>query len=155
MKKKKNNKTFTLLLIASIMFTVALPLASCSQTKSEANSETKPATQQEQPPTLDGKSFAIQTMEKDKPETAVAENCMFADGYFDNMECHQYGFGKAKYTAENAGDGVMRFEATMDGGSEGSMTWKGEVNMGNIKGDMVWKKEGQADISYTFSGTAK
>lgn len=156
MKKKKNNKSFTTLLIASIMFAVALPLASCSQTKSEANTETKPSTTQtEEQPTLDGKSFAIQTMEKDKPETATAETCVFADGYFDNLECHQYGFSKGKYTATQKGEGVMQFESTMDGGKEGSMTFKGEVNMGNIKGDMVWKKEGQADINYTFSGSAK
>ncbi|MBC8045354.1 MAG: hypothetical protein H7Y00_01020 [Fimbriimonadaceae bacterium] len=104
---------------------------------------------------LDGKTFSIQTMEKDKQETAVAETCLFEAGFFDNIDCHQYGFSKGKYKADRAGEDLINFEATMESEKEGKMIWKGEVDHGKLKGEMVWKKEGQADVAFTFSGTIK
>ncbi|MFN0276304.1 MAG: hypothetical protein ACKVPJ_11185 [Chitinophagales bacterium] len=142
MKKKDLKRTSLQKTFLTVCLIVAGLQISCSSSPSQEN-------------LLDGKSFSIQTMEKDKPETAVAETCSFSEGYFDNVDCHQYGFSKGKYTATKKGDGVMSFEATMDGGKEGKMVWSGEVNQGNIKGDLLWKKEGQADLMYTFSGAAK
>ncbi|MBC8173051.1 MAG: hypothetical protein H7X71_04010 [Chitinophagales bacterium] len=115
-----------------------IPKYSCSQTKSDGAA-------------LDGKNFTVTTMEKDKPETGVKENITFAEGYFDNEQCHEWGFTKGKYTSKKSGEDLVSFEATTESPAEGKMEWTGTVDHGKLKGDMVWKKQGQGDMYYTFA----
>jgi len=38
---------------------------------------------------------------------------------------------------------------------EGRMNWKFMATEDQMRGTMLWVKEGQADISYTFEGAVK
>ncbi|MBC8045355.1 MAG: hypothetical protein H7Y00_01025 [Fimbriimonadaceae bacterium] len=123
-----------------ISVSLAFCFISCSQTKKEIVS-------------IGAKQFVVTTMEKGKPETSTQEQMVFTDSLFDNLQCHEWGFTAAKYTATKTGENY-NFEATMPGEKEGKMIWKGMVMGDYVHGEMVWKKEGQADVYYTFEGNA-
>ncbi len=54
----------------------------------------------------------------------------------------------APYTADEQG----HFKYTLTSEKEGRMDWEGQVSGTAISGKMVWKKDGQDDIHYTFQG---
>lgn len=132
----KPSKLFSATLIIMTSIALSLPFVSCSQSSKEIS--------------IDGKSFTVLTMEKGKPETATLETITFNGGMFDNEGCHIYGFGNGKYTATKDGSNY-NFDATTTSSKEGSMMWKGMVMGDILHGEMVWHKEGQADIVYTFN----
>lgn len=113
-----------------------LPQTSCSQSGNKTVS-------------VDGKKFAVLCMEKSNPSSAEYENITFSNGMFDNEGCHIWGFADGKYTAHKQGENIQ-FEATTNSAKEGSMIWKGTITGDKILGDMIWRKEGQEDIQYTF-----
>ncbi len=135
MKKKIHLKSLHTIVIFSIISFLLIPQFSCSQSKAEGN--------------LDGKNFTVMTVDKSKPDAVEPEHLSFMDGYFDSEECHQYGFTKTEYKATKDGDNI-NFEATMTSDKEGKMIWKGMVMGDKIHGDVVWKKDGQDDIAYSF-----
>ncbi len=98
--------------------------------------------------TLDGKTFKIETFVNGKSDGR--ENLSFANGKASNDQCTQYGFGDGAYTA----DEECHFKYTLTSPNEGRMDWEGQVKGNAIEGKMVWVKAGQADIHYTFSGSA-
>src|SRR6185436_2943377 len=102
---------------------------------------------------LDGKTFVGETGEKGKgkgePETFV-----FADGKFDPLQCHPYGFGAAASTA-TAASGRVGFEAETVSATQGKMRWKGTALGVSFQGTMVWTKKGQAPVEYWFHGRLK
>src|SRR5262245_61402380 len=68
---------------------------------------------------LDGRRFAGETGEKGKAK-GEPESFVFADGRFDPLDCHQWGFSAAPYTARSEA-GVVHFEAETVSPKEGSM----------------------------------
>ncbi len=98
---------------------------------------------------LDGKKFDITLMKNgtlDSKETLV-----FDKGMMDPLQCHQYGFAATDYQAKNAA-GMSTFRAICKSEKEGTMAWQGKITDGKIDGDVVWTKEGQDAIHYTFKG---
>lgn len=126
----------TVIIATCIMF----PQISCSQNKNGKIS-------------IGDRQFVITTMEKGKTETGVPEQLVFTDSTFDNLQCHQYGFKKSKYTAVKDGNNY-NFETTMESETEGKMIWKGTVSGDVVTGEMIWRKAGQNDIQYEFKGNA-
>jgi len=133
---KSTNPKSALLSALLIMIAISLPFISCSQSGKDVS--------------VDGKTFTVVTMEKGKPETSNLEKITFTGGMFDNEGCHIWGFGNGKYTATKDGENY-NFQATTTSAKEGQMIWSGMVMGDMIHGDMIWKKEGQADMAYTFS----
>jgi hypothetical protein len=131
---RQGNRMFILVIFSNLFF----PIYSCSQASQDNV-------------LIGEKQFVITTMEKGKPETGVIEQLVFKDSIFDNLQCHQYGFTSTTYTATKDGDNIS-FIAEMPGFSEGIMTWTGLIIGDSIQGTMVWKKDGQADMYYTFVG---
>src|SRR5262245_52135245 len=99
---------------------------------------------------LDGRRFAGETGEKGKAK-GDKEDFLFADGRFDPLGCHQWGFSAAPYTARSEG-GAVHFEAETVSPKEGSMVWKGQVHRDILEGTMVWRKAGQEPIESWFKG---
>jgi hypothetical protein len=99
---------------------------------------------------LDGRRFRGETGEKGKAK-GDPESFVFADGRFDPLDCHRWGFAAAPYTARSEGDAV-HFEAETVSPKEGSMVWKGKVQRDTLEGTMVWRKAGQDPIEYWFKG---
>lgn len=100
---------------------------------------------------LDGKKFTIQMMKGgtlDSKETLV-----FDKGSMDPLECHQYGFTATEYEAKSAA-GQYTFRVISKSDKEGTMAWQGKINGDQIDGSVVWTKEGQDPIHYTFKGIA-
>lgn len=139
---KLNNpiRYVTYMYILVIFSTLFFPIYSCSQASEDRV-------------LIGEKQFVITTMEKGKPETGVIEQIVFKDSIFDNLQCHQYGFVSTTYTATKDGENIS-FTAEMPGFSEGIMIWTGMIMGDSIHGTMVWKKEGQADMFYSFEGYA-
>ena len=104
-----------------------------------------------QPAALDGLSFSIQTADSAGEEGP--DTLLFVDGTFESTDCRQWGFTAAPYTATDA-DGTVSFSAEAASESEGTASWTGTITGDQISGTMVWSKEGQEPITYTFSGAA-
>jgi hypothetical protein len=103
--------------------------------------------------TLDGKTFAGETVEKGKSKGGKDE-FVFKGGKFRSTACDAYGFLEASYAAA-ANASSTTFSAETHSPKEGTMVWKGTVSGDTIDGTAVWTKKGQADITYTFHGTLK
>lgn len=101
-------------------------------------------------PLLDGQVFTVITIPAGNTADAALEHISFANGRFDNDNCHLWGFGDAPYSAIESGDSI-KFKAMTTSEKEGSMTWNGVVINGKLSGTMVWSKQGQSDLAYTFS----
>lgn len=99
---------------------------------------------------LDGKTFTV-TSTDPSGETSD-DTLVFADGTFDSLACHEWGFGKGPYTVEKSDDG-WTFSAVTTSETEGEAHWHGTVSGDAISGTMTWSKPGQDPIVYEFSGT--
>lgn len=102
---------------------------------------------------LDGKSFMVTLTSGGKAEPP--EILSFKGQTVESSECLKYGFVASNYSCTEAGDGSLSFETTMLSTVEGKMVWKGSITENQATGTVLWTKEGQADINYTFEGPAK
>lgn len=120
---------------------------------SSQSSTPQAAAQPAAPPTLDGKTFAGESVEHGKP-TGDKDEITFANGRMHSKGCDQYGFGEAPYTATASGDAIG-FTATTTSPKEGAIAWSGTVTGDAWSGTMVWTKQGQAPITYDIKGTLR
>lgn len=102
---------------------------------------------------LDGKTFSVDLTDTGTKETAKDE-LVFKDGTFMSTECEQYDFTPGEYESKTKGGAVL-FESTLMSDKEGKAEWEGSVQDGNITGTMIWTKEGQDPVIYTYEGTLK
>jgi hypothetical protein len=102
---------------------------------------------------LDGKSFSVEMTDTGTKE-ATKDELVFNDGTFMSTECEQYGFTPGAYESKSKGGAVL-FESTLMSDKEGKAEWEGSVQGGNITGTMIWTKEGQDPVIYTYEGTLK
>ena len=102
---------------------------------------------------LDGNTYEVKITDptKDQPDPDTLE---FKDGKFFSAGCEEWGFGWAEYEVTKTDDG-MSFKVMTSSEKEGSAVWTGNVMGDEIKGQMVWTKEGQDDITYPFEGMIK
>ncbi len=98
---------------------------------------------------LDGKSFTIELMKDGKFDSK--ETLVFEKGMVDPLDCHQYGFTSATYQAKNAA-GLTTWAASCKSDKEGTMSWQGKVTGDRIEGTVVWSKDGQSRVNYTYTG---
>ncbi|MBS1911144.1 MAG: hypothetical protein JST22_04085 [Bacteroidetes bacterium] len=122
---------------------------SASAPSAAAQAPQQPATT----PTLDGRTFAGESVEHGKT-AAEKDELAFANGRMHSKGCDQYGFGDAPYTATVSGDSV-HFTATTTSPKEGSIAWSGTVVGETLSGTFVWTKQGQEPIAYEMKGTLK
>lgn len=99
---------------------------------------------------LDGRKYAIEIFKDNKLDSK--ETLVFEKGMMDPLDCHQYGFSATPYQAKNV-SGRVTFATYSKSETEGNMGWQGTVSGDKIEGSLVWSKEGQERISYTFLGT--
>jgi len=102
---------------------------------------------------LDGKTFSVELTNTGTKETANDE-LVFKDGTFMSTECEQYGFTPGAYESKSKG-GAILFESTLMSDKEGKAEWEGSVQGGNITGTMIWTKDGQNPVIYTYEGALK
>lgn len=104
-------------------------------------------------PSLDGKTFAGEVVEKGKA-AGDKDELSFAEGKFHSKGCDPYGFGPTAYTAKQDGDSIL-FESHTTSEKEGSIHWTGKVTGEACEASFVWSKPGQKDIEYSFKGMLK
>lgn len=97
---------------------------------------------------LDGKTYELRITDQ---KTVNREHVYFLKGQFESMECRQYGFKKAPYTARTTAEGVS-FKVVAPSPTEGTNTWTGVVVGTTVAGQLLWEKEGQNPIVYPFEG---
>ncbi len=102
---------------------------------------------------LDGKTFSIKM--KDPTGKEDPDDIVFANGTFDSIACHEYGFGTGPYTTEMKGTNVM-FKATTTSEKAGTFDWTGTVHPdGKIDGTATMKgKDGKTTV-YNIMGSMK
>ena len=101
-------------------------------------------------PSLDGKVFIVDFYDPGKAEPSK-DTLSFTDGAFHSIDCDEYGFTAANYTASADGERVA-FSASTTSDAEGRMDWKGTVTGDKIEGTVIWTKKGQDAINYHYSG---
>jgi hypothetical protein len=99
---------------------------------------------------LDGRTFRGETGEKGK--AGEPEDFVFADGRFDPVACHAYGFAATPYTASVDGE-VTTFVAEHTNDKGERMRWSGTVRGTSLEGTMVfWDAAGNAS-DWWFRGS--
>ena len=93
-------------------------------------------------------------METGKPETAYDEDWTFDAGTLHSPSCEPYGFTKSPYKAWEQ-NGVITMECLFQSEKEGHMNFTATIEGDNLKGNVVWHKDGQADMNYDVTGTIK
>jgi hypothetical protein len=99
---------------------------------------------------LDGKTFVGETGEKGKTKSDK-ENFVFANGTFDPLACHKYGFSMTTYTAQPGGDAVT-FVADHSNKKGDRMRWEGTMKGESLKGVMTYWQGKKAPREYWFKG---
>ncbi len=99
---------------------------------------------------LDGRTFTGQTGEAGK-DSGDAEDFVFADGTFDPLACHEWGFGAAAYTATTDGDAIT-FEAEHTNADGDRMRWVGRVVGDALEGTMTYWHGDDPAKEYWFRG---
>ena len=99
---------------------------------------------------LDGKKFSIELRKDGTPDATMT--LVFDKGMMDALQYHAHGFSAATYQAKTAG-GLQTFRVVCKSDKEGTMTWGGTIKDDQIEGTIVWTKEGQDAVRYTFKGT--
>jgi len=102
---------------------------------------------------LDGRSFRGTSTQAGTSDTVEHDTLIFAAGAFESEACRQYGFTPAAYSTHAEGTAIA-VHAVTTSPAEGMMVWDARVTGDAITGGAVWRKAGQADIAYSFSGTA-
>lgn len=102
---------------------------------------------------LDGRTFTGQTGEQGK-DTGDAEDFVFANGTFDPLACHEWGFGAAAYRATAEGDAIS-FEAEHTNADGDRMQWVGRVVGDELSGTMTYWHGDDPAKEYWFRGTPK
>ncbi len=102
---------------------------------------------------LDGKTYSIKM--KDPTGKEDPDDIIFANGTFDSIACHEYGFGTGPYTTEMKGANVT-FKATTTSEKAGTFDWTGTVHPdGKIEGTATMKgKDGKTTV-FTIMGSLK
>ena len=98
-----------------------------------------PAVAQEASGVLDGRIFVGSTGEKGK-EASEEDELRFANGRFRSVDCDQWGFGDAPYTARTLGDSII-FSAVTVSPEHGKIEWNGVVKGDTLDASYVWRKE--------------
>ncbi len=136
MKHLQVSKFLSPVVMMILLSTAVVPVTSCSQTGANV--------------TLDGKSFTVYETEGNAGFAAMSEKLIFNAGTLESDLCYLWGFTKSAYTATKEGKKI-KFETTMTSPAEGTMHWTGAVEGEHLDGEMVWHKEGQADIHYSYT----
>ena len=100
---------------------------------------------------LDGLTFRGETGEANSDQ-AEADVFTFTKGTFHSRARDQYGFSPGPYTTE-IDEEMILFVAVTQSATEGTMTWVGSVDEGEIEGYVPWEKPGQEPIEYWFYGS--
>jgi hypothetical protein len=102
---------------------------------------------------LDGMTFIGETGvvgEKGDPEEFV-----FADGDFDPLACHQWGFDATPYTETETEDGDIHFVAEHTNEDGDRMRWEGIVAGDSLAGSMLYWQGEKPPVEYWFEAEAK
>lgn len=98
---------------------------------------------------LDGKIYAVEMVEDGK--SSGQDRLVFKSQTCDSTLRRQLGFSKTRYTTLRL-FGTSMWKATATSPTEGKTYWNGKVKGDQIRGRMVWEKDGKKR-KYTFSGT--
>jgi hypothetical protein len=101
------------------------------------------------PGLLDGKTFVGQTGEKGS-KTGDKEEFVFANGTFDPLACHKFGFSVTSYTTQAEGK-TITFIADHYNKKGYRMLWKGSLTGNRLEGVMTYT-EGKVSKEYWFWG---
>lgn len=100
---------------------------------------TIPVVAQEVSGMLDDRIFVGSTGDKGK-EASEADELRFTNGKFRSVDCDQWGFGDAPYTAGTDGD-LIKFSAVTVSPEHGKIAWNGTVKGDTLEATYVWTKE--------------
>jgi len=102
---------------------------------------------------LDGSRFQGQTGEQGKGNHHE-DTITFEDGRFRSLDCENWGFGPAPYSAWTEGD-AYRFAATLHSDDRGTLDWTGTIRDDTAEATFRWIHERwywSIDRSYWFKG---
>lgn len=97
---------------------------------------------------LDGRRFDGETGEVGKQ--GEPEEFVFADGEFDPLGCHEWGFSATPYMATEEEDGTIRFVAEHTNEDGNRMRWEGVVAGDSMTGSMWYWESADSDDSSEY-----
>lgn len=103
---------------------------------------------------LDGLRFQGQTGEQGKGDHHE-DVITFDNGRFRSLDCENWGFGPAPYTATKEGD-AYHFSATLRSDDRGTLGWRGTIRGDSAEARFRWLHERwywTIDRQYWFKGT--
>lgn len=103
---------------------------------------------------LDGFAFTGQTGEQGKGDHH-SDTITFENGQFRSLDCENWGFGPAPYTATRSGD-TYTFKAILRSADRGTLEWNGTIVGDTATAKFRWQHERwywDIDRHYWFEGT--
>ncbi|MDH5534673.1 MAG: hypothetical protein OEZ08_03750 [Betaproteobacteria bacterium] len=103
---------------------------------------------------LDGQQFKGETGEQGKKDHHQ-DTITFRAGLFRSLDCENWGFGPAPYSAKKEGD-TVHFSATLLSRDRGRLEWQGTITGDEAKGTFRWLHERwywTIERNYWFKGT--
>ena len=85
-------------------------------------------------------------------EKQFKETLTFADGSV-SLSAPKVGFEASPYSVSKAGEKDWTFKAERTSAGEGSSVWTGTVHGNELNGKLIWTKNDQSILTYTFKGS--
>ena len=105
---------------------------------------------------LDGTSWKVEVkpddMAKNKGEKEFKETLTFADGNL-SLSAPKVGSEALPYFVTKSGKEDYTFKAERESSGEGSSVWTGTIHGNSIEGKMIWTKNDETVLTYTFNGS--
>jgi hypothetical protein len=76
----------------------------------------------------------------------------FEDGNFTSVIFARRGFSTSRYTFTEQGGGPLIWEATQTSETEGTLSWRGELEGDSMKGTVIGEQPDRTVVNHTFTG---
>lgn len=102
---------------------------------------------------LDGRMFQVLVLDTTTNKT-YPDLIWFEDGKLQTRASEAWRFVAAEYRVSRDGE-ALGFEAVASSKKEGTNEWRGTISGEEIEGTLVWSKEKNEPLRYTYRGSSK
>ncbi len=101
---------------------------------------------------LNGTKWRVEITPKGAEIPWYVDQVRFEDGNFTSAIFARKGFSTSPYTLTEKGGGPLIWEATQTSETEGTLSWRGELEGDSMKGTVIGEQPDGKVVNHTFTG---